>query len=129
MVTSTDFYPTILDMLDLPTKPEQHMDGVSLVPLLKGKDIKRESLHFHFPHYQGEGSYPASAICKANYKLIVNYHQQDELLFDVYNDIGETVDLAAKKPKLVKEMKKELMEDAGAVIPQPNLEYTGKQNN
>lgn len=126
MVTSTDFYPTLLEMTGLPQKPEQHMDGVSLVPLLKGKDINRKSLYFHFPHYQGEGSYPTSAICKGNYKLIVNYHQQDMLLYDIYNDIGETTNLVESKPGLAEKMKKELMtylESAGAVIPQPNPDY------
>ncbi|MGO9920668.1 MAG: sulfatase-like hydrolase/transferase [Isosphaeraceae bacterium] len=33
-VISTDFYPTMLEMAGLPAKPEQHVDGVSMVPLL-----------------------------------------------------------------------------------------------
>ena len=32
-VISTDFYPTMLEMAGLPAKPEQHVDGVSMVPL------------------------------------------------------------------------------------------------
>ena len=36
-VTSTDFYPTMLEMAGLGLKPEQHIDGVSLMPLLKKK--------------------------------------------------------------------------------------------
>jgi arylsulfatase A-like enzyme len=41
-VIGTDFYPTILEMAGLPLKPQQHVDGVSLVPLLKGA-IRAES--------------------------------------------------------------------------------------
>ena len=35
-VTSPDFYPTMLELAGLPLVPEQHVDGVSLVPLLRG---------------------------------------------------------------------------------------------
>ncbi len=32
-----DFYPTMLELAGLPAKPKQHVDGVSLVPVLRGK--------------------------------------------------------------------------------------------
>jgi arylsulfatase A-like enzyme len=35
-VTSTDFYPTFLEAAGLPLRPDQHCDGVSLMPLLEG---------------------------------------------------------------------------------------------
>ena len=35
-VISTDFYPTMLEMAGLAPKPQQHVDGESLVPLLAG---------------------------------------------------------------------------------------------
>ena len=34
-VISTDFYPTMLEMAGLPLRPRQHVDGASLVPLLR----------------------------------------------------------------------------------------------
>ena len=37
-VIDTDFYPTLLELAGLPLRPEQHVDGVSLVPLLKGRE-------------------------------------------------------------------------------------------
>ena len=40
-VITTDFYPTFLELAKLPPFPEQHRDGVSLVPLLKGKKFDR----------------------------------------------------------------------------------------
>ncbi|MGY5352795.1 sulfatase [Wenyingzhuangia sp. IMCC45533] len=126
MVTSTDFYPTILEMIGLPLKTNQHLDGTSLVPLMKGKEIDRNTLYWHFPHYQGEGSYPSSAICQDQYKLIVNYHQQDVLLFDVYNDMGETKNLAELMPQKVVLMKSELdkyLASVGAVIPKLNPKF------
>ncbi len=50
-VISTDFYPTLLDLCGLPAKPKQHLDGVSLVPLLKGgQSLDRDALYWHYPH-------------------------------------------------------------------------------
>ena len=42
-VISTDFYPTLLELAGLPLKPEQHRDGVSLVPLLQGGKAGRRT--------------------------------------------------------------------------------------
>ena len=36
-VTGTDFYPTLLELAGIDLKPEEHLDGVSLVPLLTGR--------------------------------------------------------------------------------------------
>lgn len=121
-VTSMDFYPTLLDMVGLPPRPEQHVDGLSLVPLFKGESLERDTYYWHFPHYQGEGSYPASAIRVGNYKLIHNYHHDDVLLYDVVNDPGETRDLAEEMLGKAEAMDRKLMEylgQAGAYIPAP----------
>jgi arylsulfatase A-like enzyme len=120
-VTSMDLYPTLLDMAGLPQKGEQHIDGVSLVPLVRGEQTQRDTLYWHFPHYQGEGAYPASAIRKGDYKLIVNYHHHDSLLFDVVNDPDETKNLAAAMPEKTEALRKQLMvylQETGAHIPQ-----------
>ena len=51
-VVGTDIYPTILDFLDLPLIPDQHMDGESVNPLIKWKKFpKPGGCLFHFPHY------------------------------------------------------------------------------
>jgi arylsulfatase A-like enzyme len=50
-VTSTDFYPTLLELAGLPPRPQQHMDGMSLVPLLKGDSLARGPLFWHYPRY------------------------------------------------------------------------------
>ncbi len=121
-VTSMDFYPTLLEMAGLPLQPEQHVDGISLVPLINGKVLDRDALYFHFPHYQGEGSYPASAIRVGNYKLIHNYHHGDVLLYDIVNDPNEKYNLARTMPDLARKLNEQLMswlEESGAYIPTP----------
>ena len=73
-VTSTDFYPTMLEMAGLPPRPGQHLDGISLAGLLRdGKEPDRKAIHFHFPHYANEGGRPGSAIRQGRHKLIRFY--------------------------------------------------------
>jgi len=45
-VIGTDFYPTFLEARGLPAMAEEHLDGVSFVPLLAGKSdtLSREAL-------------------------------------------------------------------------------------
>ncbi len=119
-VTSTDLFPTILQLAGLPLIPFQHVDGVSLVPLLDGRTIPRDTLYWHFPHYQGEGSYPASAILIGDYKLIRNYHHGDELLFNLAEDPYEKNNLARAVPDKVEVMHEKLstyLEEVGATLP------------
>jgi len=45
-VIGTDFFPTFLDFAGIPLIPEQHLDGVSIKPLLEGKKIMPRSLYW-----------------------------------------------------------------------------------
>ncbi|MDF7824598.1 sulfatase [Pontiellaceae bacterium B12227] len=122
LVSSMDFYPTLLEMAGLPLKPRQHRDGVSLAPLFNNGKLERDTFYWHFPHYQGEGSYPASAIRVGDYKLIQNYHHGDVLLYNVKEDISESRNLAADMPEKVQLMQQRLMKylkETGASIPRP----------
>ncbi|MEM8671533.1 MAG: sulfatase [Planctomycetota bacterium] len=119
-VSSMDFYPTLLEMSGLPLKPAQHVDGESLVDLMEGGVLERDTLYWHFPHYQGEGSYPASAIRKADWKLIQNHHHDDLLLFDLRSDPNETLNLAELRPGKARQLDADLisyLRNTGAYIP------------
>ena len=39
VISSIDFYPTILDMLGLKPRPDQKFDGISIVPALRGQPV------------------------------------------------------------------------------------------
>lgn len=109
-VTGTDFYPTILQLAGLKLKPQEHSDGVSLVPLLKGKTIKERPLIWHYPHYGNQGGEPSSIIRKGDWKLIHYYEDDHNELYNLKTDISETTDLASNNPLLVKQLHKELFD-------------------
>jgi len=122
-VISMDFYPTMLEMAGLPLDPEQHEDGLSLAPLIKGTgSIERDALFWHYPHYHGSGATPCSAIRMGDYKLIRYYEDGRKELYDVKRDIKERKDLAQAMPEKVAALEARLdawLKETGAYIPVP----------
>jgi arylsulfatase A-like enzyme len=126
-VISTDFYPTLLQLASLPPKPEQHLDGVSFVPLLKGETMQRgKPLFWHYPHYSNQGGAPNGAIRDGDWKLIEWYGGGVLELYNIPQDIGEKNNLAAQQPEKVKELHAKLTawrKEVGAVMPRPNPNF------
>lgn len=122
-VIGTDFYPTILDLADLPQKPKQHLDGVSIVPLLKGEKIKDRDLFWHYPHYGNQGGEPSSIIRSGDWKMIHYWEDGRDELYNLAADIGEQNDLAQTESEKTKHLRAKLdkwLNDVGAVMPQPD---------
>ncbi len=108
-VISTDFYPTILDLAGLPARPSQHLDGVSLKPLLQGEPhLNREALYWHYPHYSNQGGIPGAAIRAGDWKLIERFEDGSTRLYNLKEDLGEKTDLTAKHPERVASLRQKL---------------------
>jgi len=125
-VTGTDFYPTILEMAGLQVKADNHIDGKSWVPLLKGKKMQRGPIYWHYPHYGDQGSSPASAVRDGDWKLILWYEGNRRELFNLKDDIGEQNNLVDKEPEIAEKLYNELQVwlkkmDAKIPVPNPNV--------
>ena len=120
-VISTDFYPTILALAGLPLNPEQHQDGLSLVPLLQGGDsLPRDALFWHYPHYHGSMWKPGAAIRAGDWKLIEFYEEGRTELYQLSDDMGETTDLAGTHPEKTRQLQEQLrawQQRVGAQMP------------
>jgi arylsulfatase A-like enzyme/glyoxylase-like metal-dependent hydrolase (beta-lactamase superfamily II) len=125
-VISTDFYPTILDLVGLPARPEQHRDGVSLLPLLEGAEsLPREALFWHYPHYSNQGGFPGAAVRMGPWKLVERFEDGQVHLFNLEDDIGERRDVAGAQPERVAAMKGQLhrwYDEVGAQFLRPREE-------
>ena len=123
VVTGTDFYPTLLEMLKLPALPDQHVDGRSFVPALKEENYDRGPIYWHFPHYSNHGyQSPNGAIRSGRYKLIEYYENGTVQLFDLQNDLGEKNDLAKSDPETTQKLQKMLQDwrkEVDAKMPYP----------
>lgn len=125
-VIGTDYYPTILDFTGLPLQKQQHVDGVSIMPLLNGGTIKERSLFWHYPHYGNQGGEPSSIIRDGDWKLIF-YHE--DLRCELYNlaiDISESEPLNIQYPEKVAELKSKLdkwLKEVDAKMPVADMKY------
>jgi len=126
-VTSPDFYPTLLDIVGLDLMPEQHCDGVSLLPLLKGiPELERDAIYWHYPHYGNQGGTPGSSLRFGDHKLIEFFEDGKVELYNLNNDIGEAHNLATAESdltKMLREMLDAWRESIAAKIPEINPDY------
>lgn len=133
LLTSTDWYPTILDMLSLPKPGNQLFDGVSQVSALKQEGQPRTSVTCFVPHYYPlTGHIPSTYTREGDWKLI-RFHADGENgadRFELYNlkeDLGERHDLSVSMPDRVRAMNNHMtlyLNKIGAVLPQPNPGYS-----
>ncbi len=108
-VISTDFYPTLLEIAGVKARPEQHLDGVSLAPLLKGESpTTTRPLFWHYPHYSNQGGFPGGAVREGDFKLVERYEDGRVHLYNLKDDVGEQHDLAEQLPEKVKDLKAKL---------------------
>jgi arylsulfatase A-like enzyme len=131
-VIHTDLYPTVLDMLGLPLMPKQHVDGISITSLLKGKNkLDRDALYWHFPHYSNHGMQsPGGAIRYKNYKLIEYFENNTVQLFDLSKDLEELHDISKEQPQVankLRDMLHQWRKDVGAHMMQPNPDYVAAE--
>jgi arylsulfatase A-like enzyme len=123
---STDYYPTLLEIAGLPLRPEQHVDGVSLVPLLKGGTRPERPLFWHYPHYSNQGGGPGGVVRLGNYKLIEWFEDMRVELFDLRDDLSERRNLAAQMPEktaALRQLLHEWRQNVHADMPTPNPDY------
>jgi len=133
VIQSCDFYPTILEMLDMEKKEDQEFDGVSIVAALEGGQLDRAAIFTYFPHSPGVPDWlpPSVSIHKGDWKLIRLFNNGQDgahrwKLFNLADDIGEKTDLAASQPKRVKELDARItrfLEDTQAVVPVSNPNF------
>ncbi|MBD0400781.1 sulfatase [Flammeovirga sp. EKP202] len=133
-VVSTDFYPTILDMIGAKAVKNQYIDGISFLPSLKNTNasLKREAIYFHYPHYHGLNSMgPSGAIRMGDYKLVERFDDMSVELYNLKTDVGETKDISNDFPKITTKLKAKLhqwREESGAVMPTTNNNYDASKD-
>ncbi len=126
-VTSTDFYPTFLEIAGLPFDPQQHCDGASILPLLKGgNSLDREAIFWHYPHYSNQGGTPGCSVRSGDYKLIEFFEDGRLELYNLRSDIEEKHNLARWQPEVVRKLHRLLADWRAGVrarIPHDNPDY------
>lgn len=120
-VASIDIYPTLLELAGIARPARQILDGVSLVPVLRGAALPaRPRLFWHFPCYVGRAT-PSSAVREGDYKLIEFFEDVGRMeLYNLRDDPHEERDLSASQPSRAKSLADTLhawQRDTRAAIP------------
>ncbi|MBN2309517.1 MAG: sulfatase [Candidatus Hydrogenedentes bacterium] len=131
-ICSIDFYPTLLDMLDIAPRPGQVFDGISFAPALEGRRLRRRALYGHFPHFtQVVPCRQASWVRAGDWKLIRFYELDENFpnrleLYNLNDDLSEMWNLAEACPKRACDLERMLdrhLAETGALVPKPNPNY------
>ena len=94
---TSDYLPTILDILDAELDDERPIDGVSLLPIVQGKESPRARPI----GFQSKGQV---ALSDNQYKLYRPKANSPWELYDLLADPSEQNDLAKSLPAIVEEM-------------------------
>lgn len=131
VVNSTDYYPTLLQAAGLPLRPKQHIDGISILPVLKGAKSPERKLFWHYPHYGNQGGAPFSSVLEGDFKLIKFYENGGYYeLYNVKSDISEKKNILSAYTDKVKQLKADLekfLKETNARIPVKNPDYSAKK--
>jgi arylsulfatase A-like enzyme len=120
---SQDHFPTLLELAGADKAASRTaVDGVSFVPLLRGKaELPRRELFWHYPHYWNGGKVsPYSVARVADWKLIRFYETGQEELYNLRDDLSERHDLASLEPRKRRELALRLdnwLNQVGAQMP------------
>ncbi|HEY9294262.1 MAG TPA: sulfatase [Microlunatus sp.] len=123
VMTTPDFYPTLLSAAGLDRLPDQHVDGIDLWARWRGDPAARGPIFWHYPHYSNQGGTPAASVRDGRWKLIRFFEDDHEELYDLDGDVSERTDRAADQPDTVTRLSGLLddwLDEVGARIPATN---------
>jgi len=142
-IIGVDLYPTFCDMAGVKPPEGQPADGLSIVPLLRGKakSLGERALFWPFPAYLQAGgrsesvesrdplfrTRPCGIIRLGDWKLHQYFEDGGLELYNLRDDLGEKKNLAEEMPEKTQELLARLkrwQEEIGAPIPtEPNPEF------
>ncbi len=116
VLTAQDLFPTLCAIAGAPPPRQHTLDGIDVSQAWRGRPLAtrgplfweygRNDEFFRF----GPDRSPNLAVRRGNWKLLVNADGSRVELYDLATDVGETKNLAAEKPELVKELTRLVMD-------------------
>ena len=138
-ISGVDIYPTLLSLAGIPLPKDHPLDGISLAPVLYGKDrqLPQRRLYCFYPKYNGyhNGRWHKSwrnVIYDNDYKLIEYPEYGEYEMFNLAEDAKETQDLSGDMPEKREALTAELhtwIKDINAPKLVPNPDYKPDSQN
>lgn len=101
-INGTDIYPSLLDLCQLPLRPEHHLDGYSFAEAIRGHAYKRpQPIIYHYMFAKtGTGNTAMAAVIDDPYKLVILEVEGKISLYHLNKDPGESQDLSLAHPEI-----------------------------
>jgi len=99
-VSALDIFATITALNGAPVNPEKPLDGVNLMPFLKGMDPSPPHEAIYLRKYDDK----KFAVRMGDFKLVTHDNAEKMELYNLERDVGETTDLAASFPQKLEEL-------------------------
>lgn len=96
-ISSLDILPTIATLTDAPLSPERPLDGVNIIPFLKGEKQGRPHQTLYVRKFDDD----LYSVRDGNMKLVTKKKNTIKELYNLNNDLGEENDLANFFPEEV----------------------------
>lgn len=133
--TGLDLLPTLCRAAGAPLPTELELDGSDVLPIWTGeaKGLPERAFLFHFPYYHPEGSAfakaipeigtddfaisqtrPHSALRLGRWKLVHFFENNEDELYDLKKDPGETLNLASREPDRLRTLRARLDKELAA---------------
>ncbi len=100
-----DIYPTLLEIVGI-SDNNKEIDGVSLVPSLKGGESLERTVFWHSPlaRPSSTGDWNSTSVRQGDYKLVDWYDRGKAELYDLGKDASEEHDLYGQMPEKANEL-------------------------
>ncbi|MFH6767193.1 sulfatase [Gaetbulibacter aquiaggeris] len=110
-IQTIDVFPTLAEIASNKTYKYQEIQGISLLPEMKGEKLRSRDLYFYRSY---EDQY--AAIMSGNWKLI-KYRSGKYELFNVVQDVSENNNLIGKDLSIEKKLKRKLKKWEKRAVP------------
>ncbi len=116
-VSALDIYPTFIEIASGKKCKDTQIQGISLLPILNGKQIKDRNLYFWRSYHD-----QYAALINGDWKIIKWYTGKYQM-YNLRSDIGETTDLQNIYTQRFEQMKSDLWEWEQEAIPHYEDDY------
>jgi uncharacterized sulfatase len=114
VLAAMDFPPSVLALANVPAPPGVEFDGLNMAEVLIGRSAPRRERPIMWvrpPDRPGPGGrWPDLAIRDGDFKLLVFRDSSKPELFNLIDDPGESANVAARHPELVKRLSKTVID-------------------
>ena len=127
LIRQIDIFPTIMDLLGISAKNEP--DGVSLVPLLQGKNMIELPAYMESTPLMQKKSNDVIGIRTSNYKYFRDSNDPKKRihLYDLINDPLEEKNVSVNHPEVISEMENILQTIINEKITKSDEEFSEKE--